>query len=190
MVPRGTISKVRGYYITKSEYADEISRACKEFFGEPDSPENDNPLFNEWLSYDFRFSDRKSMFEKYYIENPHNLPDYRREIYKTLLENYYGLFEVLEVKRYIGLSLKRLSDGKIFDVSEVSATMDLDKGDVFVTRVAKVVDHYELVGCDTQIMKLSQSKDEENKKFYLKKVFPKVEMKTPKDAIEFFRKYL
>jgi hypothetical protein len=190
MIPRGTISKVGRYYITSPEYTDEINRAFKEFFGKSHLEENEEPLFNEWLTYDFKFSDGKSMLEKYYTENPHDILDYKRKIYETLLENYYGLFEVVEVKRYVGLSIKRLKDGKIFDVSEVSATMDLDVEDIFVTRVGKVIDHYELVGCDTKVIKVSQSQDEKKKKFYMDTVFLKVKMDTPKDAIVFFRNFL
>jgi hypothetical protein len=190
MIPRGTISKVGKYYTTSPEYVDEIARAFKEFFGKSHLEENEEPLFNEWLTYDFKFSDGKSMLEKYYTENPHDILDYKRKIYETLLENYYGLFEVVEVKRYVGLSIKRLKDGKIFDVSEVSATMDLDVEDIFVTRVGKVIDHYELVGCDTKVIKVSQSQDEKKKKFYMDTVFLKVKMDTPKDAIVFFRNFL
>lgn len=100
------------------------------------------------------------------------------------------MFEVLDVKRYVGLSIKRLEDGKVFDVSEVSATMDLDKGDIFVTRVGKVIDHFELIGCDSKIIKVSQSTDEQKNKHYMDTVFLKTKMKTPKDAIKFFRDYL
>lgn len=178
------------YYRNNPEYKEEVLRGLKEFYGKnyvENFGDNDNPLFNEWMMYDFRFSDGKRMLEKFYNENPLDIPLYRREIYNTLSENYYGLFEVLEVRKFIGLSLKRLSDQKIFDVSEVSATMDLDKDDVFITRIAKVIDHYELVGSDTQVIKLSESKDIRVKKEYLEKILPKVKMDTPKDALEFLR---
>lgn len=129
MIPRGMISKMGEYYIGSSEYRAEIFRAIKEFFDKPNLEidrsihleKHEEPLFNEWLTYNFRFSDGKNMLEKYYTENPNDIPEYRRKIYKTLQENYYGLFEVLEVNRYVGLSIKRLEDGKIMDVSEVSA---------------------------------------------------------------------
>ena len=67
--------------------------------------------------------------------------------------------------------------------------MDLDAGDVFVTRVGNVIDHYELVGCDTKVIKVSQSKNEKKNRFYTDDVFSKVKMETPKDAIKFFRNY-
>ena len=176
------------YFRNDPKYKKEILRGIKEFFGDSIT-DNDNPYFNEWMMYDFKFSDKKGMLEKFYNENPLSIPLYRREIYKTLMENYYGFFEVLEVRRFEGLTLKRLEDKKIFDVSEMSATMDLDIGDVFVTRVAKVIDHYELVGCDTKVIKISQSNNKkENDKLFKK--LSGLKMKTPKDAIKFFEQYL
>lgn len=197
MIQRGVISKVRQYYIDSVEYSDEIFRAVEEFLDKPDLEadgsiylgESKESLFNEWLTYDFRFSDGKSMLEKFYQENPLNFPEYRRSVYKSLTENYYGFFEVLEVRLCKGLTIKRLSDGKVFDVSEVSATLGMGKQDVFVSRVAYVGNHYELVGCDTKVIKLSGSEDKKQNKFYLETVFPKIKMETPKDAVEFFMKH-
>jgi len=187
MIQKGTIRKMGQYYRNNSEYAHEILRGLKEFYGK-ESGDNDEPLFNEWMMYDFRFSDGKGMLEKFYNENPLEIPLYRREIYSTLTENYYGFFEVLEVRRFQGLSLKRLSDGKTFSVSEMSATMDLDIGDVFITRVAKITDHYELVGCDTKVIKSSQTKSKKARDLFFKTTLS-LKMETPKDTINFFRRY-
>lgn len=184
MISPGTIRKMGHYYRSMPEYREEISRGLKEFYDAKNVVDNDNPLFNEWMMYDFRFSDGKGMLEKFYNENPLSIPLYRREIYKSLMENYYGLYEVLEVRRFTGLFLKRVEDGKTFDVSEMSATMELEKGDVFIARVAKVIDHYELVGSDTKVIKSSQSKNEKERKSFLK-LLSKVKMKTPKDAMGF-----
>jgi len=184
MIQPGTIRKMGVYYRSHPEYKEEVTRGVKEFFGIENILDTDNPLFNEWMMYDFRFTDGKGMLEKFYNENPMSIPLYRREIYKTLMENYYGFFEVLDVERFVGLSIKRIEDGKIFAVSEVSATMGLDGGDIFITRVAKVIDHYELVGSDTKVIKSSQSKDAKQKKTFLK-MLARLPMKSPKDAMYF-----
>ncbi|MCX6703186.1 MAG: hypothetical protein NTV02_00645 [Candidatus Zambryskibacteria bacterium] len=138
MLPSGTIRKMGQYYRNTPEYREEVLRAKKEFFGYEDTSfiDTDQPLFNEWMVYDFKFSDGKGMLEKFYHENPLSIPLYRREIYRSLFENYYGLFQILEVKPFVGLVLKRLSDGKQFEVSEFSATMGTAIDDVFITRVA------------------------------------------------------
>ncbi len=185
MIPRGTIRKVGDYYYSNPEYRKEIFRGLKEFFGE-NIPDNDEPLFNEWMTYDFIFSDGKRMLEKFYEENPLSIPLYRREIYKTLLENYYGLFEVTKVVPLKSLSLRRLSDKKEFDVSEVSATMDLEVGDVFVTRVAKIIDHYQLVGADGKAIKSSQSKSKKERDIFINNL-SLAKMDTPKDSYVFYK---
>ncbi|OGZ65345.1 MAG: hypothetical protein A3C50_01385 [Candidatus Staskawiczbacteria bacterium RIFCSPHIGHO2_02_FULL_43_16] len=192
MIQQGLIRKVGQYYRNAAEYQEEVLRGKKEFFDldsneSVDSLDTDIPLFNEWMMYDFRFSDGKNMFEKFYYENPLKIPSYRREIYKTLLENYYGLFQVLEIRPFFGLTIKRLSDEKVFEVMEMSLTTQVGAEDVFIGRVAKVIDHYELVGADTKAVKMSQSNDEKLKKYYLEKVFPKTKMDTPKDAYIFFK---
>lgn len=186
MIQKGTIRKMGMYYRNAPEYREEILRGLEEFF-EARIIDDDNPLFNEWMMYDFRFSDGKGMLEKFYNENPLNIPLYRREIYNTLTENYYGLYEVQEVRRFVGLTIKRLSDGRIFEVSEMSATVGIEKEDVFISRVAKVADHYELVGVDAKVIKLSQSNDVKMKKLYLETIFPKTKIESPKDAFIFLK---
>ncbi|MCX6703185.1 MAG: hypothetical protein NTV02_00640 [Candidatus Zambryskibacteria bacterium] len=47
------------------------------------------------------------------------------------------------------------------------------------------MDHYELVGSDTKVIKLSESKNSTEKKKYLEKTLPSVKMDTPKDAVGF-----
>lgn len=185
MIPKGTIRKVGEYYFNNPKYRDEIFRGLQEFFGD-NIPNNDEPLFNEWMTYNFIFSDGKNMLEKFYEENPLSIPLYRREIYKTLTENYYGLFEVMKVVPFKSLSLRRLSDEKEFDVSEVSATMDLEVGDVFITRVAKIIDHYQLVGADGKAIKSSQSRTKKEKDIFIKNM-ANVKMDTPKDAFIFYK---
>jgi len=185
MIPKGTIRKVGEYYFSNLKYRDEIFRGLKEFFGN-NIPNNDEPLFNEWMMYDFMFTDGRDMLEKFYEENPLSIPVYRREIYKALTENYYGLFEVLKVMPFKGLLLRRLSDGKEFEVSEISATMDLEVGDVFITRVAKIIDHYQLVGADGKAIKSSQSKNKKEREIFIKNL-SLIKMDTPKDAFIFYK---
>ena len=185
MIPKGTIRKVGEYYFSNPKYRDEVFRGLKEFFGD-NIPDNDEPLFNEWMMYDFIFSDGKKMLEKFYEENPLSIPLYRREIYNTLTENHYGLFEVMKVIPFKGLSLRRLSDGKEFEVSEISATMDLEIGDVFITRVAMIIDHYQLVASDGKAIKSSQSKSKKEREAFMKSL-SKVKMDTPKDALIFYK---
>ena len=167
MLPRGTISKIREYYLDHHKYKKEILRAMQEFFEYPDlGPEKkleigeyDEILLNEWLTFDFKFSDGQGMLEKYYNDNPHKLPLYKLSVYKHLQENYFGFYEVLEVNIGENMLLKNLKDDKEYRVKEVAGTMNLHKGDAIVCRVGNVGDHYELVGCDLPAFTMSEIGD-------------------------------
>ena len=189
MIPRGTIRKVQDYYFTHEEYSAEIMRAMKEFF---DSSELENYkqiemdrfdeiLFNEWFMYDFMFSDGKSVLQKFFDENPLGIPNYRREIYRDLQENYFGLYEIIENFPLQGFALRSLDGGKVFNVSEFSATMYVEVGDIIIGRVGKVGDHYELVGCDLPVFQARIEKDSVKKLEKMKIIFPKLNDLTPKD---------
>jgi|SRR3989344_95413 len=186
MIEPGVIRRMGAYYRNEPEYKFEIARGLAEFYDDTRAIDNDNPLFNEWMAYDFRFSDGKRMLEKFYYENPLDIPLYRREIYKSLLENYYGFYDVLEVRRLSGLTIKRIADGREFDVSEVSATFDLDPGDVFVARVAMVLDHYELVGADSKVFKSSQAKSAKERTKFIKDLLT-YPLASPKDTFRLHR---
>ena len=171
MIKKGTISKVREFYMNNHEYTNDIQRAFKIFFEQNESFKSgklspsifEEGFFNEWLTYDFKFSNGKGMLEKYYYENPENIPEYRRKIYKDLIENYFGLFEVIEVFLFKGLKLRRVDDFKEFNVSEVSLTTQVNEGDLFFSRVGKVEDRYELVGCDSAAFRLSEIPEKERR---------------------------
>jgi len=195
MLKKGTISRVGCFYLKTPEYKDDVIRAIGEFFKDSiykqtrasllfRTPQEEE-FFNEWFLYDFRFSDNKGMLEKYYYENPENLPEYRRAIYKDLMENYFGLYEVLEIRPFTGLKIKRLEDSKVFDVYEMSLTTQVEVGDLFFGRVASVGDRYELVGSDSMSFKLS-TLPEQQRIIYTKK-FSKFKNMTPTDALNIIR---
>lgn len=195
MLKKGTIRNMGSFYINTPEYSGDISRAIRTFFGKKNwnsykdiafEPFEEG-FFNEWLTYDFKFSDGKGMLEKYYYENPENIPEYRRKIYKDLMENYFGLFEILEVRPFNGLKLRRLHDKKEFDVYEMSATTQVEKGDMFFTRVANVGDRYEMAGCDSLLFQLSDLSEPE--RLVQIKAFSKYGELTPIDAVKILKSY-
>ncbi len=103
-------------------------------------------LFNEWFVYDFKFKNGATPLEDFYQRNPENLDDKDLEVYKTLQENRYSFFKVEKNILGEGLVLKDITTGKVYQVREYAATFHLKEGQVFPTRVAKVIDHYEMVG--------------------------------------------
>ena len=158
MLVRGTIRKVYDYYFDSPWHKDEVLRAFREFVGEKMSKtaamqkigiENEG-YFNEWFLYDYVRKDRMTTLEHFVNANPLQLTDGEMHFYKTLLEsNRYGLFEIVRVEQMIGMTLKDLQTGTVYEVREMSATLDAHPGSVMFGRVADVGDHWELVGADT-----------------------------------------
>lgn len=168
MLKKGTISKVLNFYLTSPEYSKDVQRAFKMFFEQVENYSHKKIIspfaesfFNEWLMYDYKFSDGKGMLEKYYYENPESIPEYRRKVYLDLIENYFGMYEVLEIRLFSGLKLRRIGDLKEFEVLEISLTTQVKIGDLFFNRVAKVENRYELVGSDSSAFRLSEIPEKE-----------------------------
>ena len=157
MLPKGSISKIYEYYFTAPRYKEEVLRALREFFDQPDlgkggsleTDETSEGLFNEWFLYDFVLSSGRIVLEDFISTNPFKLEDLEMKSYRDLLDSCYGMFEVLEVKLGQGIKIEDMQTGKQWVVSEFNGTFNLGKGFIFFGRVGKVGDHYELVGADS-----------------------------------------
>jgi len=164
MLKKGTISKVREYYLDL--YQDIFLRALREFFDRPDlgqggdleATQEEENLFTEWLFYDFKMENGKTMLEDFYDTNPFSLSKKELSVYKDLKKNIYGLYKVLGVKAGEGLTLKNIQTGRKYFVHEFSGSLGINKGIIMSGRVGRVGHHYELVGSDGLIIPLSFSK--------------------------------
>ncbi|MEA1962903.1 MAG: hypothetical protein U9M94_01540 [Patescibacteria group bacterium] len=170
------------------KFREEIECAKKEFFDSPEDgiiisiDEKYEPYFIEWLVFDFRLKNGESLLEDYYDRNPRKRPLYEMQIYRDLQDNVYGMVEVQKVYPGEGLDLLMLHTGGKYHVREHSATHQLKKNNVIYSRIAKIGDHFELVGADSFILPVRM--DSQTKKYFInkKKKF------TPKDAVDFFKK--
>jgi len=108
--------------------------------------------------------------------NPFLMPKEEIRVYKDLLDNHFDLFEILDVKPTKGMALKSLHNQKEFFVEEFSASLDAQKGFGIFARVAKVGNHYEMVGSDSFAVPLGDP----GFKPYLEKILKKKDL-TPKD---------
>lgn len=151
----GAIKKIFNYYYNNPRYQGEIEKAVRDFFNIGEKAAifavdgQAEPYFNEWLIFDFKLANGKTLLEDFYERNPYNLSLIDRQAYKDLMSNEYGAFEVLAVDPGQGLELLSLQSAKKYYVHEFSATFQLKPGMVFFNRVAKTGDHYELVGSDS-----------------------------------------
>jgi hypothetical protein len=152
----GTISKILDYYYKKDKYKEELTNALRQFFdkpdlasgGELDYKENDMGFFNEWFMFDFRLKNGRTLLQDFCDKNPYNFSILRLQQCKDILDNDYGFFEVSRVDVGEGMKLKNLNTNMEYQVKEHTATFQLKTGDILVNRVAKVGDHFELLGTD------------------------------------------
>lgn len=151
---KGIIPRVIAAYKNDS-YRWEIHRAMMDFFDGADKSEiaqmmDDQPdvegWFNEWLIYDFRLENGRTILEDFIERNPLELPDEELDVYRSLLQSEPGLYEVLDVKKKKGLRLRSISTGHEYEVSEKQGTIGVKPGRLIYGRVGKIDDHYELVG--------------------------------------------
>jgi len=156
---KGIIQKIFGYYFTKPQFKEEVLNAIRKFFNKPDLDigtesklelkESDEEKFNEWFIFDFRFKNGKTPLEDFCERNPYNFNQIRLQTYKDLQENFYGIYEVLEVRTSSGLTLENIQTGKTYKIKEFLGTFETKEGEILFGRVGKVGDHYELVGSNS-----------------------------------------
>ena len=161
MLPKGSIQKIIEYYTTRHEFDEDMERAILEFFELEDMEalgtllmdEISMGLFNEWLVYDFKMPDGKTLIEDFAQKNPENLSQQTLSFYRNLINtNHYAYFEVQKVLPEEGLVLEDIVTGKVYDVKEKSATRVLKEKTIFYGRVGKVNGNWELVGANTSYL--------------------------------------
>ncbi len=189
MLPKGSIAKIYEYFFNSPEFKEETIRALREFFNRPDLDRggslemNDKSegFFNEWFLYDFKMVNGDTPIEYFTRSNPFELKDLELEFYRNLLNNKFGIFEVLEIELGRSMFIKDLQTGKKWKIFENKATYNSEIGNIFFGRVGKVEDHYELIGADSFLL---QGVDDAAKKSF-RKIKNKI---TPKEVNEILNK--
>lgn len=127
-----------------------------------------NGILNEWLLFDFKLKNGKTLLEDFYQRHQREFSDEELKLYGDLIAtNYFALFEAKAVRWDDGLTIYDLRSGLIYNVKEKSATHSLKPGNIFYGRVARVGDHWELVGADSVHLPIVQLGEE------LKAIFAK-----------------
>lgn len=178
----GAIVKILNYYHNNPRYKGEIEKAVRNFFNIGEKAAifavdgQAEPYFNEWLIFNFKLTNGKTLLEEFYERNPYNLSPIDRQAYKYLMTNEYGAFEVLSVDQGCGMELLSLQTAKKYYVHEFKATFQSKSGLIFFNRVAKIGDHFELVGADSISFNVRLGQEAKN---YLLSSKGKI---TPRDA--------
>jgi len=181
------IQRLLEYYFETPAFRDEMFKALRQFFNRPNllpgdrlkMEDRDEEIFNDWLVYDFRLKNKKTLLEDFCQRNPCRLSDIELQAYYNLQQNEYGLFEILKDKSGKGLKVKNLKTGKKYEVKEFMGTFQAEVGELLIARVGKVGDHLEFVGADCYKLPV------ESKSFYLGKLGSKRKL-NPKVVRDFF----
>ncbi len=155
-----TIFNLLDHYISNPAFEKEWGRALEQFFGCPAEEvesldielEEAFPLFKEWLIYDFRMKNGSTPLEDFCKRNPLNLPENRLKDYEDILENEYGLYEILQVKWHEGMRIRNLQTEKEYWVKEKLGTEQARSGMIIFARAGKTGDHWELVGANSPVL--------------------------------------
>src|SRR3989344_7124887 len=125
MLRPNMISRLQGYYFNNPLYKRDLVRSTREFFDAPDfqhggfvrGPEESIGFYNEWFMYDFILRDGESVLACFVRTNPLALSLEELSVYQDLLDNRFGLFEILSVVPLQSMELRLLTTGETFAVS-------------------------------------------------------------------------
>jgi len=149
----------------------EARAAAKEFFGGEPLTGSEMEIAQasgrmmEWFVFD-RVVKRtgKVPFEMWLEAMGDRLSEEERAVYEGYRDNVYSMFEILEVRRGEGLTLRDHFTEKIYEVREKRGTYQVRKGETLIGRVLPAGDAYELSGVTLRLPhQLTQD---------LKQVFP------------------
>jgi hypothetical protein len=138
------------------DYTDDILRSMREFFDMPNLTQSEAVsgvqesvgFYNEWFMYDFILRKDMSVLKHFVQTNPLKVSSEELAVYEDMLDNRFGLFEIISITPLQSMCLKLVAIGEIFTVIEYAATMEAQVGWGIFARVARVGDHYEMVGAD------------------------------------------
>lgn len=184
---KGIIQKLLEYYFETPEFREEIRKALCQFFNRTsllpgdnlEMEDKDEEEFNEWVVFDFRLNNKKTLLEDFCARNPYKLSDKELKNYYDLQKNEYGLLEILKVKSGKGLKVRNLKTNKEYDVKEFIGTFQAQAGELLIARIGKVEDHLEFVGGDCLKFPV------ESRGFFLSKLVSKKKL-NPKIIREFY----
>ena len=154
----GTISDIISYFLHNSAYKADIEHALCEFFGihsvgelltaVPEFTNVDSPAhrhFHEWLVFDFKLLDGKTLLQEWYEKNPMNthLSD-MTECADLLRWNEYGFFII--ISSVPGrVEVESIASKKRYTVREYKAAPFLKPKEMIVARVSLIGQRHEFV---------------------------------------------
>lgn len=131
----------------------EIDRALTEFFGAPPikpfADENIEPLFLEWLIYEYKPTSGPVMMVSYILRNPDRLPEREIDQFKHIIQTQrYSDFEILGFVPGSHIILEDVFTGEKYDVFDKIGSINAQSKGILKARIARVDEKWYLVGAN------------------------------------------
>ena len=143
------LNKLKGWAHHEGLVQVEVPEARDEFLPVPRSvpPEAQatvNKLFDDWFAWERRLIRANlTPVELFIRTQERKLKEQELEIYRRFVnEQTFGLFKVESVDPGRGMELKRLTDGRAFDVIEVAASQEAEGDECMIARLIPFEDHW------------------------------------------------
>lgn len=164
----------------------EVDEAYRQFFGAlpfSELKKEWEELFLEWLIFDYKQLFGMSFLTEYILKNPDNFDkrsiDQLEEVAKT---QFYGQFEILEIKRGQWIRVEDLFTGKVYIIYEKKGSETLSGRGVIPGRIAKYEGKWYLVGANSVYFPITYT---ERAKRHMRKL--KIKKFSPRDTVELLR---
>lgn len=148
-----SVAPVLDYFV--EHRPEDMERAAREFHGEnPPAEEIEipqsiaDPLFGGWFLFEYRtLREKRPPLQVYAQEHASRLSSEELAYYRGLLETqFFDFFDVADVVLDEQLTLRRVRDGRVYEVRERAATHNLVVGDVLAARLAFTDGAWEING--------------------------------------------
>ena len=153
---KGLVSDVFHYFSSNKIYQYDIEKALVKFcekdiiFGKHcyrDLNNKEIETFIDWFLFYYKLKDNKQKPLKfYYLTKYLSFNEEDKENYKNLLKSVYSLWKICKVDLDKGIDLENMYNKKHIYVKEKIGTHNANIGDIIISRVGKIDDHYELLG--------------------------------------------
>lgn len=126
-----------------------VEAAAKEFFQGQEARKEYMSLFNEWLIFDFKPAGQTTIANRYFLENPDNLPaDLMSELEQILKSQVFDLLEIEEIKRGSWLKVYSFVKKKRLQIWDKTASADAVAKGTLMARVGQAGNRWYFVGSD------------------------------------------
>lgn len=135
------------YSYLMEDSADEFFAITKRKKLSESTIQNISPLFNEWLMFEYRLPNGRTMALEYFAQNPDNLdPPASGELEQIIKSQFFDLFQILDWQPGKWIKAHSIYINKDYTIEDISLSNGLQEPGCFHLRIAKVNNTWITVG--------------------------------------------